>query len=82
MFLCIGYGFGCVCVLGIWWDVGWALCVCVCVLCEGVGFALASRNKLLLKPACDLSPGARPASMSRKAVAYRGGRPEGSEAGL
>ena len=29
MFLCIGYGFGLVCALGMWWDVGCALGVCV-----------------------------------------------------
>ena len=73
--MCVRHMVGC-------WVGTLCVCVCVCVLCEGVGFALASRNELLLKPGCDLSPGARPASMSRKAVAYRGGRAEGSEAGL
>jgi len=56
------------------------LCVCVCVLGEGVGLVLAARSEL--KPGCDLNPGARSASMSRKAVEYRGGRAEGSESGL
>ena len=63
-------------------DVHWecvCVCVCVCVLDEGVGLVLAARNELLHKPGCDLNPGARSASMSRKAVAYREGRAEGSE---
>ena len=64
-------------------DVHWecvCVCVCVCVLGEGVGLVLAVRSEL--KPGCDLNPGARSASMSRKAVEYRGRRAEGSESGL
>ena len=70
-------------VVGCWMCTG-SVCVCVfvcvCVLGEGVGLVLAARSEL--KPGCDLNPGARSASMSRKAVEYRGGRAEGSESGL